>query len=272
MRSQHTSDQRSPNWTLGRLRALVVAGLACSLLAGTGLVLAATQRHAATDTRLRSARPFDSGSPSRLASQNQYDELAARSMPTFGLEAAQPQAVALGGRGPSLVLPRPSAMGDAGVPTGFPQTVEGALAQLAAIDQTAFASASLARARDLVTHWAVPGGPDESTWSVLAALARLLDASGVAAGESGQVTITLTPVMGLIKGTVGTDFVIPCIDFEIDVAVTQTARAAIADCARMVWQRDRWLIGAGPEPADPPSVWPDTELAWSVGYRDVRRG
>ena len=31
------------------------------------------------------------------------------------------------------------------------------------------------------------------------------------------------------------------------------------------------MIGAGAEPATPPSVWPDTDLAIAVGYRDLRK-
>ena len=32
----------------------------------------------------------------------------------------------------------------------------------------------------------------------------------------------------------------------------------------------RWVIGAGSEPATPPSVWPDTDTAIAVGYKDLR--
>jgi len=64
------------------------------------------------------------------------------------------------------------------------------------------------------------------------------------------------------------------------VTLTQTARGAVADCQRMVWQPDttqsngtggRWMVGPGAEPATPPSVWPDTDLALSVGYRDLTK-
>ena len=34
----------------------------------------------------------------------------------------------------------------------------------------------------------------------------------------------------------------------------------------------RWMVGAGREPAEPPSVWPDTDTAVRAGYRDLRRG
>ena len=31
------------------------------------------------------------------------------------------------------------------------------------------------------------------------------------------------------------------------------------------------MIGPGSEPATPPSVWPDTDTAITVGYRDLRQ-
>ena len=79
-------------------------------------------------------------------------------------------------------------------------------------------------------------------------------------------------MMGLVKGRVGAGFVVPCVDFEVDATLAQTARVAAADCQRMVWVGGRWMVGAGREPAEPPSVWPDTDTAVRAGYRDVRRG
>jgi hypothetical protein len=107
-------------------------------------------------------------------------------------------------------------------------------------------------------------------------MAALLDQAGLSGGGSPRLALVLTPLMGLIKGTSGPDFVVPCVDFELDVTFEQTARAAVADCQRMVWTggRDadsgRWLIGLGPEPAPAPSVWPDTDAAITVGYADLR--
>jgi hypothetical protein len=177
------------------------------------------------------------------------------------------------------MLPPATATGPAHVPTGFPHTPAGALAQLAAIDQVAIQSGSLDTARVVISGWALPGGPTGSTWSGVRALITLFNEAGLSGGGSPQLALVLTPLMGQIKGSVGPDFVIPCVDFELDVTLQQTARGATADCQRMVWQVDpaapggkggRWQIGVGPEPATPPSVWPDTALAIQVGYHDLR--
>jgi hypothetical protein len=77
--------------------------------------------------------------------------------------------------------------------------------------------------------------------------------------------------MGLIKGRVGPDFVVACIAFTVDVTYGGTSQRPAADCQRMLWTGDRWLIGPGPEPADPPSVWPGTDAAIDAGYRDLHQ-
>jgi hypothetical protein len=175
--------------------------------------------------------------------------------------------------GAPIVLPAATRVGPVGLPTGYTHTPEGAMAQLAAIDQVVLQSGSLGTARDVIAQWALPDGPTDQSWSGVQALTTLLTSTQTAG--TAQLAIVLTPLMGLVKGSVGPDFVIPCVDFELDVTLTQTARGAVADCQRMVWQPDakggRWMVGPGAEPSTPPSIWPDTDLAINVGYRDLRR-
>lgn len=205
------------------------------------------------------------------AASGSLDELAARLMPSVPESASHPMRVSLTDPGEPIVLPTAGSSGPAGVPTGFPHTPQGALAQLAAIDSAALGSASLPGARTVITGWAQPGGPTPASWSGVRAIAGLLDAAGTSGGSGGLAVVAI-PAMGLVKGTVGADAVVACIDFEVDVTLNSTARGALADCQRMVWAGGRWMIGPGAEPADPPSVWPSTDLARQVGYRDLRRG
>lgn len=262
------------------LTLVAAAGLTLVVLAGSVVVAVVRALHptaGGSASAATSVAPVESGAgpeepPSRLTTEEAQDALAARPMPTVPESVARPGPVSTLDPGPSIVLPPATHTGPAGVPTGFPQTPEGALAQLAAIDQAAVQAASLDGAREVISAWAAPGGPTTSSWSVVTAVGDLLEAAGLSGGGSAQLAVVLTPLMGLIKGTVGSDFMVPCVDFELDVTLEQTARGAIADCQRMVWSTDRWLIGPGDEPAVPPSVWPDTDLAISVGYRDLRRG
>jgi hypothetical protein len=259
-------------WSRPKLLGLLAATTAVVMLLLTGLVLVAIDAVGTSETNTpesasstRGAVHGDGsdalGPPPVVGDGNAAgevavrDKLAARPMAAVPESASHPAPVSLTDPGPPLLLPSSNGTGPAGVPSGYPHTPEGALAQLAAIDQTA-----------------LPGGPTTSSWSGVAAMARLLTAAGLSGGGSPQLSILATPLMGLIKGTVGPDFVIPCIDFELDVTLTSTARGAVADCQRMVWQAGHWWIGPGPEPAGGPSVWPDSDLAVQVGYRDLRRG
>ncbi len=264
-------------WSREKIVALLAGGAVVFALLGVGLALALVDLVRGSDVGASEDRPAapaaghagqtaaDAGPPATR------DEIAGRAMPQVPESASRPSAISLADPGPPIVLPPATGLGPAGVPTGFPRTPEGALAQLAALDAAALSSGSVAGARAVIDGWVLPGGPTTTSWSGVRAMAGLLDAAGVAGG-SGQLAVVATPAMGLIKGTDGPDFVVPCVDFAIEVTVNTTARGAIADCQRMVWSDQRWMIGPGPEPADAPSVWPGSELSVTVGYRDLRRG
>jgi hypothetical protein len=273
--------RRDPVWGRSKLVALLAAIAVAVLLVVSGLVLAVyytlhATRHVSAHRANQPASPGRPGSgvPSTAAAsspQAARDALASKTMPSVGLDVSTPGMVSTRDPG-AIAIPAATRTGPAGVPTGFPHTAEGALAQLAAIDQAALQSATLDGAREVIAEWAAPNGPMPRSWSGVKAMAELLDSAGLSGGGSPQLSLVVTPLMGLIKGTVGSDFVIPCIDFEVDATLAQTQRVASADCQRMVWDTTRWVIGPGFEPATPPSVWPDTDTAIDVGYRDLRHG
>jgi hypothetical protein len=268
-------------WTRRKLLLLLATTAAVILLLVTGLVLVVVDAldHAASGRRSAPSGPnhgapssarrgVDAGDPASNASAS--DQLASQPMVSVPESASHPSPISLTDPGPPILLPSAHGVGPAGVPTGFPHTPEGAMAQLAAIDQTALSSGNLVSVRAVITGWALPGGPIAATWSGVRAMAHLFTAAGLSGGGASQLVVSATPLMGLVKGNVGADFVVPCIDLELDVTLTMTARGAVADCQRMVWQDGRWWIGPGAEPAAAPSVWPDSELAVKVGYRDLR--
>jgi hypothetical protein len=280
-----TKQRPAPEWPRRKMLALLVGAGICAMAMLIGLVLAVAYYllpSAATHGQHAGPQPGTSSKARAVAgaraTADRRDALAAEPMPTVDEDASHPGAVSTATPTAPLVVPTGAAVGPAHVPTGFPHTPGGALAQLAAIDQVAMQSLSLDAARQVIQAWAVRGGPTVENWSVIRGLAQLFTELGVSTGTSNQLALVLTPVMGQIKGSVGPDYVIPCIDFELDLTLTETARAATADCQRMVWIRDAatpatgcWRIGAGTEPVTPPSVWPDTDLAITVGYRDLRK-
>lgn len=268
--------RREPNWGRTKLIALLAGATVGAVLLLTGLGLAAyytlhpgsthttAAAHHAAGHRPGSAAPDTAAGPQ--AAQN---ALANRAMPQVDPAAAQPGPVSPRDPG-DILLPLSTSIGPVHVPSGFPHTPAGALGQLAAIDQTALQSGSLDGARAVIASWAAPGGPTPSTWSGVAALAEFYSAAGLSGGGSAQLALVITPLMGLVKGSVGPDFTVVCVDFEADATLNQTTRVAVADCQRMAWRTSRWVIGAGREPAQAPSVWPDTDTAIAVGWKDLR--
>jgi hypothetical protein len=268
------------SWDRSRLLAVFAAAVTASVLVVLGLGLAIhytlqPARHPAP-ARRSSAGSEDSrvASRSTAGSAGQRlaeDGLANRPMPSVGVDAAQPGPVSSRDPG-EIAVPAATRTGPAGVPTGFPHTPQGALGQLAAIDKTAMQSGSLPDVRAVIASWAAPDGPTPTSWSGVAAMTELFNSAGLSGGGGSQLSLVVTPLMGLIKGTVGPDFVVPCVDFQFDATLQTTMHVADADCERMVWQDDRWIVGPGCEPAIPPSVWADTDIAITVGYEDLRDG
>jgi len=215
------------------------------------------------------------GGGSQLARR---DGLAAAPMPSAEPAAALPSVLST--RDPGvIVLPAPSAKGPVGIPSGFPRTPEGAVAQLAAVDVDVLGVTTLDHAREVIGSWAAPGGPTGQSWSAVKALASFHSAAGLSGGASPGVAMRATPMMGLVKATDGPDWAVVCVDFELDATMATTARIAVADCQRMTWQTDpvpgvdggRWVLAAGAEPAQPPSIWPGTDAAITAGYRNLRQ-
>ncbi len=256
------------------LTLLVVGALAgVVLLVGLGLAL-----YYAIDPLTATARLGSRVSPAAAAAGPRHlgdpqrarrDELAARPMRPASASDAQPSVMSTRDPG-SILLPRSTTVGPAGVPAGFAHTPAGAMAQLASIDKTALDAASLDGARSVIEHWAAPGGPTAATWSGVKALADFLSAAGLSAGKSPGLVLSATPLMGMVKASDGPDWLVACVDFEVDATLARTARVAVADCQRMTWQAERWVIGPGAEPAPAPSTWPGTDAAIDAGYKELR--
>lgn len=271
--------QPSPEWSRQKMLALLIAVGATEVLLVVGIVLAvvyavAPVGHMAEPRTTSTSSSTSGGTGTSMRSGTAVDPrdaLADKPMPIVDEDASHPGPVSTNDPGTPIVLPAPTSIGPAQVPTGFPHTPQGAMAQLAAIDQAALQSGTLAGTREVIRVWALPGGPTASSWSGVRAMAEFFNAAGLSGGGTSRLAIVATPLMGLIKGSVGADFVLPCVDFEVDVTLQQTSRGAAADCQRMVWTGSRWMIGPGSEPAPAPSVWPGTDTALAVGYRDLRQ-
>jgi hypothetical protein len=273
-------ERPAPEWSRQKMLALLIGAGVTAVLLIVGIALAVVYavhpvRHTAEQDATSSSTTGGSGigkSGQSGTAVDPRDALAGKPMSTVDEADSHPGPVSTNDPGTPITLPAATSAGPAQVPTGFPHTPQGAMAQLAAIDQTALQSGTLVGAREVIQGWAMPGGPTTSSWSGVRAMAEFFDAAGLSGGGNNQLAIVATALMGQIKGSVGPDFVVPCVDLEIDVTLQQTSRGAAADCQRMVWNGTSWMVGPGSEPAPAPSVWPDTDTAIGVGYRDLRQG
>lgn len=283
------------SWSRRRLQVLLAAAVVVALgLAAGGvftivsLLGGADAGQEASGARAGAVRgpasTPDTGAGSDVEANLTPDEIANVPFPQAAPSAARPGLLATADVG-TLALPPATISDGIGVATGFPQTVEGAMAQLIAIDRTALESASLPRAQEVIAHWSSRGGPTPETWTGVAAVASLLAALEVPAEGASTTVVTLEPSMGLIKGSITSGglstpdvpvFVVPCALFVLTVAVRPdrgetlgvTERVAVADCQRMTWSSsdERWVIGPGDEPAPAPSIWPGTQPSIDAGY------
>ena len=305
---QSSTAQAAPGeWGRGRLVAALMLLLLIGLSLAGGVVLwvwlrfhppgsAETVGRTASDGSVTTAASGASGSSGQNGSsgpggsvgsagsaaggtdavQARRDSLAAAPMGKADLRAAQPSSLSVRDPG-AIVLPASTSTGPVGIPSGFPHTPEGALAQLAALDTDVLTKASVDHARQVITAWAGPGGPTAQSWTGVQAIAGFLSAANLSpagpAGGSGLV-VRATPLMGMIKATDGPDWAVVCVDFEVDATLKASGQVAVADCQRLAWDagQGRWLVGPGPEPAPAPSIWPGTDAAIDAGWKDLRHG
>lgn len=167
----------------------------------------------------------------------------------------------------TIQIPAASSTGPLGVTTGYPQTQEGAVAQLAAIDTVVLQAMSVPGTHEVYRQWGTGTGAPEQ-WVMTANVTDFL----TAARQSGQeketgLAVTVTPAAGQIKGADGGDWVLACVLLGIRAVLVQEAQVAYGHCEAMTWQQDRWLIDTTAQVATAPSTWPGTDLAARAGWR-----
>lgn len=171
-----------------------------------------------------------------------------------------------------IAIPAAGRVGPADVPTGYPQTPEGAVGQLAAITVATLQSLSLGDAAGIYAAWTEPGAPPASEWTLMRNLRSFLGSDASAHLTDPDTALVATPVAAQVKGVDGDDWTLACVLMDVEARVVTTARMGYGHCARMHWTTDtasrgRWVIAAGAEPAAAPSTWPGTELAKDAGWR-----
>ena len=249
----------------------VVAVVAALMLVGLSYAvysaIASTRSTAAAASpgqEIRSAEQLPSGTARR-------DAIAAAPMlavPPEASRSGKPSAQV----GTTIAIPPAGRQGPAGVPTGFPQSPEGAVGQLAAIETTVLQNMSIDRAHQGHAAWSEAGAVTAEAWELTANIqAFLASSAGQYAGDQ-RTTVVTTPIAAQVKGADGTTWVLACVLLDVKAQIATQARIAYGHCERMQWStRDggRWVIGAGATPARAPSTWPGTDLAIQAGWKTV---
>lgn len=248
----------------------LAVGLAAALLLVAGLGLALYYGLRGTDPQ-QAADSQDIRRATAASGASYRDQVAAAPMlqvtpadARSGVPAATP--------GPVIDVPPATTVGPAQVPTGFPQTPEGAVGQLAAIETTVLEGMSIAQTNQVHQQWALPGAVDIAEWPLIMNVQSFLSAAGQNQAKDPTVAVTATPVAGQVKATDDSDWVLACVLLDIRATITTEARIAYGYCERMQWQPGgdeggRWMLAPGAPAAAAPSTWPGTDIAFEAGWR-----
>lgn len=199
--------------------------------------------------------------------QERRDAIAAAPMLAVSPEAMRP-GPPRASVGPAIRIPPAGRLGPAEVVTGFPQTPQGAIGQLAAIQTVVLQTMSIEYAHTVYSAWSEPSAPPVESWAMVANIQAFLGATA-AGGISVGGTVVATPVAAQVKGSDGLDWTVACVLLQVRARIAAEAVMAYGHCERMQWLPNdgRWVIGAGDPPARAPSTWPETDLARQAGWR-----
>lgn len=279
-----------PGWGRRRLLAVLAAATTAALLLLTGLghaihfaLTPAEQIPPAAGAGSQVIQPGGirpTGAPAAgLSSDERRDRIAADPMPTSVPADAQPAPPATELADP-ITIPPATTAGPAMVPSGFPHTPQGAVAQLAAIETTVLQAMSIPVAHAVHDAWALPGGTAAGEWSLTGHVRSFLGAARMGAEKDLRTVVMATPAAAQVKGTDGPDWVLACVLLEVRAVIESEARIGYGHCERMQWQSidtdgpnqtgtagGRWMIAPGETPALAPSTWPGSEAAIAAGWK-----
>ena len=237
-----------------RIVALVVGvgGMLTILIAGLALSVAAVFDQKPDDHR---ASPVPGLIGKSLDLTDDGHQLAAAS------NGVDPEQRTIGGSsslldapGAALVLPASTAMGPDEVATGYPQSAEGAVAQLAAIDLAALDRHAAPAERVLRTWSQGRVAADLGSYTV----ANLVDRARVA-DRTSRNKVTAMPIMARTAGSDGPSRHTVCVLLAVRIGGSVSLQSRIepdeyfAHCESMVWDDGHWAISPGNGFVDKPA-------------------
>ena len=216
--------------------------------------------------------PAPTAPPSEGWAAAAENELAARPMLQLPVQAAQPQALATQTAGPAITLPQPMQSAGRWIPGGFPDSAEGAMAQLKALDETGMRGGDPQVYARAYRELSLPGAPDPESTGLTAALRGFRSHAGLAdTGLVPGLEMIYQVTQGLVKGSTDTGrYTVVCVLGELSVGFQgRTISAGIGDCQAMRWTGTEWRISPGALAAAASCAWPGSADALKAGYREL---
>lgn len=197
------------------------------------------------------------------------DEIISQPFPSYESAQGKMQPVVLSSA-PPMALPTPTATSPAGVPTGFPRTPEGALAQLKAMDETGFRGMNSTNAQSVYRDSFETVDPTFYSTGWIGGLVAKFEQNNSEATQ-GSYTADFTATQGIVRGTARNgDIVVACIVGKGVISGQHiTNSGPWSDCQVMHWTGKRWMA----QPRDStsaPNVSPGSAEAYRLGFRDLR--
>lgn len=266
----------NPPRTARRVRAgLRLGGIVVVAIVLLGAIAAVVVAHYTTDPHsapTSSPTPTSEiGTESSTAAQDE-NELAAAPMLQLPAQAAQPQAMTTASAGPAVAVATPTITTGRWIPGGFPDTPEGALGQLKALNETALASADPQVYARGYRELSEPGAPAPGSTGLAALLRSMrsraqLPATGSVTGLTASYLVTHVQVKGAVPAG---RYVVVCVLGQFSVGFNGEAVAAgVGDCQAMRWSGTEWRIASGALAAAAPCAWPGSADMVKAGYREL---
>jgi hypothetical protein len=267
-RAATRSGSDTTGWGRSRLLVILIAAVvvAAGLLGGVAYAGYLALTGVSDDPATSETATGESARSTVARGEERRDEIAASPMLQVPPDAAFP-AEPTNRTIPAIEIPPGTGISGPGqVMTGFPQTPEGAIGQLAQIDIAVLQAMSLPTAEQVYATWALPGGVAADDWWVTANVKAFLSSTQMGQVKDPDAAIVVEPVAALVKGTDGPGWTTVCVLLKVSATYRQNGQVAFGHCERMQWVGGRWMLAPGPPPAPAPSTWPGTELARRAGW------
>lgn len=202
------------------------------------------------------------------------EALAHAPMLVLPAAASQPHALSTRTAGAPIALPEPTRVVGERVAGGFPDSPEGALAQLVELTRAGLVGAdpqTWVQAYSAVAESGAAAPEATKTYDDLVGFRR--SANVRPTGPLGQMTVSWAPTSALVKGSTDDgSYVVGCVLGEfVAEARGRVVTAGFGNCLPMRRVNDQWRVASGTTAFPAPSPWPGSDEAVAAGYRELQR-